>query len=395
MSDTRNTPPTTLVRRTEFPSSSSRAIVTPIQQSVVYASTSVNALEGQYQGESKGYTYSREGHPNAELLATKIDMMEGASGGWIFGSGMAAVAATMMGLLKSGDHVLGGDQLYGRSLRLLTQDLPRFGITTSLADPTDGAAFEAAITPQTKLILIEVVSNPTLRIADMRAIEDIARRHGLILVVDNTFTTPRGYQPFEHGADVVIHSVTKLLAGHSDVMLGYAACADPAHMQAIVGFAVTTGMTPSPNECWLAERGLFTFDLRLRQATQNAAELADHLAGLPGMAKVIYPGRTDHPDYARGQELLNGQYGNMVSFIIDGGWDQADALVRAVPQLAFAPTLGDVGTTLSHPASSSHRGLTPQGRAAIGINDGFFRVSVGIEDIELLKSDFAQALAAV
>ncbi len=386
--------PPNLVRRTPWPASVSRAVGTPLQPSVVYASDTPDQLDAQYQGEVKGYTYAREGHPNAELIASKIDALEGAAGGLILGSGMAAVTAALMGLLRAGDHVIGGDQLYGRSLRLMTQDLNRFGIATSLADPTDVAAMAAAVRPETKMILVEVVSNPTLRIADMEGIAALAREKGLILAVDSTFSTPRAYRPLEHGADIVIHSVTKLLAGHSDVTLGYVAARDPAHRKAIYDFAVTVGMTPSPFDCWLAERGLFSFHLRYDRAEANAARLADHIAGLPGVKRVLYPLRPDHPDHNRAAALLGPRGGNMLSFEIDGGRAAANALTRAMPDVAFAPTLGDVGTTLSHPATSSHRALTPAGRAALGISEGFFRVSVGVEDIDLLMRDFEAGIAA-
>ena len=395
MSERRNDIPKTLVRRMPSVEGVSRPVVTPIQPSVVYASPSPDVLDQQYSGEAKGFTYAREGHPNAELLAQKIDMLEGVEGGLILGSGMAAVTAALMGILSAGDHVIGGDQLYGRSLRLMNQDLNRFGIQTSVADPTDAEAIRAAIRPETKMILVEVVSNPTLRVADMVGIAKVAKEAGVLLAVDNTFTTPIGFRPFEHGADIVIHSVTKLLAGHSDVTLGYVVARDAALQKMIYDFAVTTGMTPSPYECWLAERGLFTFPLRFDRAEANAALLADHLATLPGIETVLYPGRADHPDHARAKELLGGRFGNMLSFVAKGDRAEANRIVQAAPQLAFAPTLGDVGTTVSHAASSSHRGMTPEARAALGITEGFFRVSVGIEDIELLKSDFSQALAAL
>jgi len=281
-----------------------------------------------------------------------------------------------------------------RSLRLLTQDLPRFGITASLADPTDAAAIEAALRPETRMILLEVVSNPTLRVADMAAIARIAAARGVLLVVDNTFTTPRGYRPLEHGADIVLHSVTKILAGHSDATLGYVAAADPAHRKAIYDFAVTTGLTPSPFDCWLAERGLYSFALRYDRAEANAAALADHLAGLAGVKRVLYPTRTDHPDHNRATALLGQRGGHMVSFELDGGRDAANALTRAMPDVAFAPTLGDIGTTLSHPASSSHRALSPDARAALGISEGFFRISVGVEEIGLLCDEFSAGVAA-
>ncbi len=386
--------PENLVRRTAWPESVSRAVATPIQPSVAYASESPDQLDALYGGEVHGYTYAREGHPNAAVLAAKIDALEGATGGLILGSGMAAVTAALMGLLQAGDHVVGGDQLYGRSLRLIGQDLARFGIATSLADPTDAAAMAAAIRPETRMILVEVVSNPTLRVADMEGIARIARERGVLLAVDNTFTTPRGYRPFDHGADIVIHSVTKLLAGHSDATLGYVAARDPADAKAIYDFAVTVGMTPSPFDCWLAERGLMSFHLRYDRAEENAVALAAHLAGLPGMARVLYPTRPDHPDHNRAIGLLGARGGNMLSFEVKGGRAAANALTRAMPDVAFAPTLGDIGTTLSHPASSSHRAVAVAARERLGISEGFFRVSVGAEPIELLIRDFSAGISA-
>ena len=388
--------PDNLVRRAGWPASVSRAVGTPLQPSVVYASADPDQLDAQYEGRLSGYTYAREGHPNADVLAAKIDALEGVPGlgGLILGSGMAAVSAALLGLLRSGDRVRGGNQLYGRSLRLMAQDLPRFGIAADLADPTDAAALRAAIRPETRLILVEVVSNPTLRVADMEAILAIGREAGIPVAVDNTFTTPRGYRPFDHGADIVIHSVTKLLAGHSDVTLGYVAARDPAHRTAIRDFAVTTGLTPSPFDCWLAERGLMSFHLRYDRAEENAAALGDFIAAQPGVRRVIYPGRPDHPDHNRAAGLLGRRGGNMLSFELEGGRAAANALTRAMPDVAFAPTLGDIGTTLSHPASSSHRALGPEGRAALGISEGFFRVSVGVEDIGLLCRDFGAGIAA-
>ncbi|MEX0279891.1 MAG: PLP-dependent aspartate aminotransferase family protein [Arenibacterium sp.] len=382
-----------LIRPHPLPGSASTPVVTPLSPSVVYASDTPDALDDQYEGRVHGYTYSREGHPNADVVAATLDRMEGATGGVVTGSGMGAVSAVLMGLLKSGDHVIGGNQLYGRSLRLMKEDLPRLGIATSLADPGDVSAIEAALRPETRMILVEAVSNPTLRVADIDGIAELARAKGVLLVVDNTFTTPRGFQPFEHGADIVIHSITKLLAGHSDVMLGYVVARDPALNERMQVFAITTGLTPSPFDCWLAERGMLSFDLRFDRSQATAADLADHLADLPGVERVIYPMRSDHPDVARAQSLLKGQGCNMVSFELKGGRAAANAFTRAADGLSFAPTLGDVGTTLSHPASSSHRALTPEERTALGLSEGFFRVSVGLEDPEVLKQIFSDAVA--
>ena len=378
-----------------WPDSVSRPVATPLHMSVVYASGSPDELDDQYEGRASGHTYSREGHPNASVLATRIAALENSpTPGWVTGSGMAAVTAVMMALLEKGDRILGGDQLYGRSLRLMAEELPRLGFRTSLADPTNGEAFAAAITPDTRIVLIEAVSNPTLRVADVEPIAKAAHANGALLVVDNTFTTPAGFQPFEHGADVVIHSVTKLLAGHSDAMLGWFAARDPALQKRLEVTAITLGLTPSPFDCWLAERGIHTFGLRQERAESNAAALAERLATLPGVTRVVYPGRSDHPDRDRAMTLLAGS-GNMVSFELSGGRDAANQLVRAMPDIPFAPTLGDVSTTLSHPASSSHRGLTAEGRLALGITEGFFRVSVGVEPVGELLGSFERAVRSI
>jgi cystathionine beta-lyase/cystathionine gamma-synthase len=383
-----------LIRPHPLPHSVSRPVVTPLSPSVVYASETPDALDDQYEGRVHGYTYAREGHPNADVVAARLDEMEGVSGGVVVGSGMAAVTSVLMGLLKSGEHVIGGNQLYGRSLRLMKEDLPRLGIATTLVDPGNIAAMRAAITPHTKMILVEVVSNPTLRIADMTGLAALARETGVLLAVDNTFTTPRAFLPYEHSADIVIHSLTKLLSGHSDVLLGYVSARDAELAKKLRIFATTAGLSPSPFDCWLAERGMLSFDLRFDRAQDTAVILADHVATLPGVARVVYPGRSDHPDAARAKELLGTQTCNMLSFELTGGRAAANAFTRAADGLAFAPTLGDVGTTLSHPASSSHRALTPDERADLGLSEGFFRVSVGLEDPQLLVEIFTEAVSA-
>ncbi len=383
-----------LIRPTPLPESASRPVVTPLSPSVAYSSDTPDMLDAQYEGRLQGYTYAREGHPNADVVAARLDAMEGMDGGVVTGSGMGAVACVLMGLLKAGDHVIGANQLYGRSMRLMAEDLPRLGMTTTLADPGDISAVRAALRPETRMILVEVVSNPSLRVADIKGLAALCRERGILLVVDNTFTTPRGFRPFDHGADIVIHSITKLLAGHSDVMLGYVVARDGALSARMSVFAVTAWLTPSPFDCWLAERGMLSFELRFDRAQQTAGLLADHLAGLPGMARVLYPMRADHPDHTRAQDLLGGQGGNMVSFELTGGRAAANAFTRAADGLSFAPTLGDVGTTLSHPATSSHRALSADERAQLGLSEGFFRVSVGLESPDDLLRIFSEGAAA-
>ena len=269
------------------------------------------------------------------------------------------------------------------------------GFETGFFDAGSADNLAAAIRPNTRMVMIEAVSNPTLRVADVAGIAAMAARQGLILVVDNTFTTPAVFRPFDHGADIIIHSVTKFLAGHSDVTLGYVAARDPAHRTAIYDAAVTWGMTPSPFDCWLAERGLNSFEVRFAAAQDTARMIADGLAGQPGLTKVLYPGRNDHPDHDLAATLFGGSFGNMVSFEIAGGRDEVNRFIAAAGKIPFAPTLGDVATTLSHPASSSHRALSAEARAALGMSEGFFRLSVGIEPAALLLGELNAALAAV
>ncbi|MCH2164695.1 MAG: aminotransferase class I/II-fold pyridoxal phosphate-dependent enzyme [Marinovum sp.] len=390
-------PKPTLARPTPSPLSVSYPVVTPLSPSVVYASATPDALDAQYEGATHGYTYAREGHPNADILAARLASMEGCAAGLVLGSGMAAVTAALLGLCKAGDHVIGGDQLYGRSLRMMAEDLPRLGIATTLADPTDVASVRAAIQENTRMILIEVISNPTLRVADVEGIRALCAERDILLVVDNTFTTPRAFKPFDFGADVVLHSVTKLLAGHSDATLGWVGSRKAELMDRMRVFSITLGLTPSPFDCWLAERGLMTFDMRFERAQSNAMALSEALSQMPGVTKILYPAARTHPDHNRAMGLTGGQGCNMVTFEVAGGREAANKLAEEAqmpPGIAFAPTLGDVGTTLSHPASSSHRALDEARRNAINISQGTFRVSVGLEEPDALIDVFRRAVAA-
>lgn len=383
-----------IVRRQAPPASASEPLVTPIWPSVVYRTRDADSMDAIYEGGEFGYSYGREGHPNWSQLARKLDWMEGAESGVITGSGMAAVGAVLLAVLKAGDHVVASNQLYGRSLRLLAQEMPRMGVETTFVAPEDGDAWAAAIRPNTRLMLAEVVANPTIRVADMEPLIAAARARGVLVAVDNTFTTPSLYRPLEAGADIVIHSVTKLLAGHSDVTLGYAAAKDKEIAARIYDMVASWGMTASPFECWLAERGLNTFDLRLERAEANARALADHIAVQDGVEAVFYPTRPDHPDHNKAVSLLGGRGGYMLSFRLKGGRAEVNRFLHAAEHIPFAPTLGDVATTVSHPATSSHRAVTEAERQALGITQGFIRVSVGIEDADLLKREFAAAIAA-
>lgn len=383
-----------VVRRTPFPKSATAPLVPPIVPAAVFVARDADHMDSVYEGQEQGFTYAREGSPNAELLAVKIASLEGAERGLITSSGMSAVSAILLGLLKAGDHIVAGNQLYGRTLRLVTQELPRLGFATDVVDATDVASVERTIRPSTRLLLVEVVSNPLLRIPDIAELSALTRSRGVLLVVDNTFPTPLAFRPLALGAAIVFHSVTKMLAGHSDLTLG-AICASRELTTPIREAIVTWGLNGSPFDCWLAERGMHTLELRVARANANAAALADVLARHPAVRQVFYPGRVDHPDHAVARRLFGDQFGNMLTFEIAGGRDSVNRFMQALRSIPFAPTLGDVATIISHPAVTSHRGLTAAARDALGIREGIIRVSVGVEALSLLEDEFCAALAAV
>jgi cystathionine gamma-synthase len=383
-----------VVRRTPFPSSTTTPLVPPIVPSAVFVASDADQMNDVYEGREQGFTYAREGSPNADLLASKIAVLEDAESAFITSSGMSAVAAIVLGLIKAGDHIVAGNQLYGRTLRLMTQELPRLGFATDLVDATDIAAVENAIRPNTRLLLVEVVSNPLLRIPDIAALAAVTRARGVLLVVDNTFPTPLAFRPLSVGAHIVFHSITKMLAGHSDVTLG-AVCGSRDLTAPIRDAIVTWGLNGSPFDCWLAERGMNTLELRVARSVANASALADFLARQPMVRRVFYPGRGDHPDFAVARRLFGDRFGNMVTFELDGGRDTVNRFMQALRSIPFAPTLGDVSTIISHPGVTSHRGLTADGREALGIREGTIRVSVGVESFSLLEDEFRSALAAV
>lgn len=368
-------------------------LVPPIVQSAAFVQADPAQADRVYRAEESGHTYGREGHPNAAALAARLAMLENCAAGLVTGSGMAAIGAAFATLLRAGDRVVASDQLYGRSTALLRDDFSRFGVETQFVDATDPEAFEAALRGGARLVFFEMISNPLLRVADAPTLVRVAHEHGALVAVDNTIPTPLGFRPADHGADLAIHSLTKLIAGHSDVTLG-AVCGDSEVIGDIEQTAVTWGFAPSPLECWLADRGLGTLPLRVERSTRNAAELADALASHSGVRRVLYPGRRDHPDARTAARLFGSGTGNMVSFELSGGLNAVTRLFHALELVCFSPTLGHLSTIVSHPASTSHRGLTPEERSRSGINEGLVRVSVGVEHFEDLRNDFIRALDA-
>jgi cystathionine beta-lyase/cystathionine gamma-synthase len=278
------------------------------------------------------------------------------------------------------------NRLYGRTTQLLGQELPRYGIQTTFVDAGDLAAVRTALKQPAKALFVETMSNPLLRLVDVKPLADLAHEHGSLLIVDNTFATPALFKPLAHGADLVMESLTKMIGGHSDVTLGVI-CGRVDLLPQIAAVVSIWGLASNPFDCWLAQRGLATLSLRMKAASQNAAELADWLAEQPGVVQVIYPGRPSHPDHELAKRLLPDGCGNMLCFELKGGRDAVNQFLHQAPGIPFSPSLGHTFTTLSHPGATSHRYVSPAEKKRQGISDGLIRLSVGVEELDLIKAE--------
>ncbi len=369
-------------------------LASPIYQAAVYRCADPAQADAMLAGKEPGYVYSRDANPNSDLLAERVRALHGAEQAVACSSGMAACAAIALAHLVSGDHVIVGDQMYGRTQVLFEKELSRLGVSTSRVDACDPAAVAKAMTARTRLVVVETITNPLVRVIDVEALAQAAHAGGAKLVVDNTFASPVLCRPLELGADVVFESLTKIMNGHSDVLLGVVCGRDDdgARLRSVVG---TYGFSAAPFDCWLAARGIGTLALRAQQASTNALAAATFLAGRAECAQVYYPGLREHPDHALARRQFGGRFGSMLSFTLAGGSAAAEHFIRAAKQIPFCPSLGDLGTTLSHPESTSHRGLTPAERAALGITGGTIRLSVGIESPEAVIAALAEGLAGL
>lgn len=344
-------------------------------------------------GEVEGYVYQRDGHPNAAMLAEKCRQLHCADRAAVATSGMGALALATLALLKPGDHVVVSRLLYGKSRFLLTDEAARWGVTSTLVDPCDLDAVAAAMTPATRLVVVETLANPLLQVADLAALADVAHCGGARLLMDNTFASPVLVRPLELGADLVLESLTKVMNGHSDVVLGLL-CGREEAWQRVPGVLAAWGLTASPFDCWLALRGLATLHVRLERACANALRAAQFLEEQPEVEQVYYPGLPSHPGHELATQQLGGRYGSMVAFRLRCGRPAADAFIAAVRHIPFCPSLGEVSTTLSHPETTSHRGLSPEERQQLGIDGGVIRLSVGIESPEWIQEALRQGLTA-
>jgi cystathionine beta-lyase/cystathionine gamma-synthase len=298
-------------------------------------------------------------------------------------------------LLNPGDHVVASRLLYGKSRFLLTQEAARWGLKCTLVDPRNlGEVAAAIVKNQTKLVVVETIANPLLETADVEALAETAHARGALLLVDNTFATPVLFRPLEHGADLVLESLTKMMNGHSDVMLGLL-CGREELGERMPGVISAWGLTASPFDCWLAFRGLATLHLRMDRASASALKTAEFLAGRSEVDLVYYPGLRDHGTHDVAVRQFGGRFGSIVSFRLRGGRGAADAFIAAAQQIPFCPSLGEVSTTLSHPETTSHRGLSPEERQALGIDGGVIRLSIGVESPEFIVEAIEQGLRAM
>jgi cystathionine beta-lyase/cystathionine gamma-synthase len=369
------------------PDPTTGAIITPIYQTSTYVQ--------QELGKHKGYEYARTQNPTREALERNVAAIESAPGnaeGFAFASGMAAIGAIMT-LLKAGDHVVCSDNTYGGTFRLFDKVLSKFSLSFSYVDTSDLAATERAFTPATRMLFVETPTNPIMRITDLTAAAALAKRHDARLVVDNTFASPCLQRPIEFGADIVVHSTTKYLNGHSDSVGGVVVAAGKADIEWLRFVQNAEGAILSPFDSWLVLRGTKTLALRMAQHNANGLALAQFLDRHPKVRHVYYPGLPSHPQHALAAKQMRG-FGGMLAFEL-GSLEAARRLLNAVRLHSLAESLGGVETLISHPATMTHASVPADKRQAIGITDGLVRISAGLEDIDDLKDDLTQALDRV
>lgn len=367
----------------QAPDKETGAIMTPVYFSSTYVQDA--------PGEHKGYEYSRTQNPTRKALEENIASLEGAKHGLAFASGCAATSTLLLGL-ETGDHILAVDDLYGGTFRLFDKVFSKMGITTSYCSLTDPKELEIAITPSTKLLWLETPTNPMLKLIDIAAVCEIAKRKGVRVVVDNTFATPALQKPLHLGADLVIHSTTKYLGGHSDVVGGAIVTSNDEWAQELRFLSNAVGAIPSPMDCFLVMRGTKTLDVRMERHMANATEIAEFLESHASVERVIYPGLKSHKQFDLCRRQMRGP-GGMMSFVIRGGLNAAVSFLRHTHIFACAESLGGVESLIEHPAIMTHASVPAATRKALGIEDGLIRISVGIEDATDLIGDLNYAFS--
>ena len=373
---------TKAVRAGADPEPVTGAIMPPVFQTSTYVQPG--------PAQAKLHEYSRTGNPTRDALQGALAALEGAKFGLSFASGMAAIDAVAH-LFDVGDHIVAGNDLYGGTYRLFTKVYSRHGLTFSFVDPSDPSAVRAAITPKTKLVWLETPTNPLLRIVDIAACADVAKKAGVLCGVDNTFATPALQKPLSLGADLVVHSTTKYLNGHADVVGGAILTSDQKLHDRLQFLQNAVGAVPAPWDCYLTFRGLKTLHIRMARHCDNAERVANWLVEQPQVSKVYFPGLKTHANHAVAKKQMS-RFGGMISFEMKGGVPAGTALCTRTKLFQLAESLGGVESLIEHPATMTHASVAPEVRRASGLADGLIRISVGIEDCDVLLADLTQAM---
>ncbi|MGE5412985.1 MAG: trans-sulfuration enzyme family protein [Syntrophomonadaceae bacterium] len=366
------------------PDPTTGAVAVPIYQTSTYVQEAL--------GKNKGWEYARTQNPTRSALETNLAVLEGGAGARAFASGMAAITAIST-LLKQGDHVVCSNMTYGGTYRYFTKILARFGVEFSFVDTARADEVERAIRPETRLLHLESPTNPTMQLCDIALLAELAHRVGAVVVVDNTFASPYLQRPLALGADIVMHSTTKFLGGHSDTVGGAAIAKSKEHVEWLSFVQNSSGAILSPMDSWLVLRGIKTLVVRMERHEKNGRAIAEHLAKHPKVKKVNYPGLPSHPQHALAKKQMSG-FGAMISFDL-GSFENASAFLAKVRLCSLGESLGGVETLISHPATMTHASIPEEERNRLGVTPGLVRVSVGIEDLEDLIADLDQALTAV
>jgi cystathionine beta-lyase/cystathionine gamma-synthase len=366
------------------PDPSTGAVSVPIYATSTYVQEEI--------GKHKGYEYARVSNPTRDRLETNLAALEGGCAAKVFASGMAAINA-VASTLKAGDHVVAGHNLYGGTPRLFNQVLANFGLTFTYVDTSGVKNVEHALQKNTRMVFLETPTNPLMELCDLCAISELCHRRGVVVVVDNTFMSPYFQRPIEFGVDMVVHSTTKFLNGHSDGLGGVVVCTKPEQVEKLAFLQKAAGAILSPFECWLILRGVKTLAVRMLQHDCNGRKVAEFLSKHKKVQKVFYPGLPSHPQHKLAKRQMHG-FGSMIAFET-GSLANANRMLRRVSVCSLAESLGGVETLISHPATMTHAAVGEEGRRKIGITDGLVRISVGIEDADDILADLDQALAAI
>ena len=366
----------------------------PIYQTSTFAFKTADEGARCFSGESDGYIYTRIGNPTIAALERQIAILEKGFGGIATSSGMAAVSTIYMAFLKSGDHIVSTDAVYGPSRGIMESYFRKFGVESSYVNTANLDDIGNAIRPNTRMLFIETPTNPTMVISDLKACCEIAHRHGLVVVVDNTFSSPYLQRPIEFGADVVFHSMTKFINGHADIVAGIIVAKNEELYKIIRPAMVGMGCNMDPHQAYMVLRGVKTLALRMARAQENAVKVAEYLEKHPKVAWVKYPGLKSHPQYALAEKQMDGP-GAMISFELKGGLSAGKILMDNVRLAMLAVSLGGIETLIQHPATMTHSKMSRENREQAGITDGLVRFAVGIEDLQDIVNDLEQALAKI